>query len=57
MIEALVILGNLCLNPSRNILGICSFDQSKAPVVRYYEPGKSCYVDGTFYRDCAHKKY
>jgi hypothetical protein len=52
MIEALVILGNLCLNPSRNILGICSFDRSKVPVVRYYEPGKSCYVDGTFYRKC-----
>jgi len=23
------------------------------PVVKYYEPGKSCYVNGTFYRNCA----
>ena len=22
------------------------------PVVKYYEPGKSCYVNGTFYRNC-----
>lgn len=22
------------------------------PVVKYYESGKSCYVNGTFYRNC-----
>jgi hypothetical protein len=22
------------------------------PVVKYYEPGKSCYVNGTFYSQC-----
>ena len=26
-----------------------------APVIKFYEPGKSCYVDGIFYRDCADK--
>lgn len=22
------------------------------PVVKFYEPGKSCYVDGIFYKNC-----
>lgn len=56
MIEALVILGNLCLDQARHSWGVCNIDQSKASVVRYYEPGKSCYIDGTFYRNCAHKE-
>ena len=30
----------------------CSLDQSKPSVVKYYEPAKSCYVNGTFYRKC-----
>ena len=25
------------------------------PSVRYYEPGKSCDVNGTFYRNCANR--
>jgi len=25
------------------------------PVVKYYEPGKSCYVNGTFYSDCVNR--
>jgi hypothetical protein len=24
----------------------------QAPIIRYYEPGKSCYVNGTFYSKC-----
>lgn len=27
--------------------------QQPVPAIKYYEPGKSCYVNGTFYRDCA----
>ena len=30
----------------------CSVDASRAPMVKYYEPGKSCYVNGTFYTKC-----
>ena len=26
-----------------------------APIVRYYEPGKSCYDNGVFYSDCANR--
>lgn len=52
MIEAIVILGNLCLDQATKNWGICNINQPKAQVVRYYEPGKSCYVKGTFYRDC-----
>ena len=31
----------------------CVVDNNKPSVVKYYEPGKSCYVNGTFYRNCA----
>lgn len=30
----------------------CDLDQSKPNVVKYYEPGKSCYVNGIFYTKC-----
>jgi len=30
----------------------CVVDNSSPSVVKYYEPGKSCYVNGTFYRKC-----
>ena len=31
---------------------LCNIDQRQPPVVKYYEPGKSCYFNGTFYRNC-----
>jgi len=31
---------------------ICNIDQSKPNVVKYYEPEKSCYVEGVFYPRC-----
>jgi len=30
----------------------CVIDNSKPNVVKYYEPGKSCYVNGIFYYKC-----
>jgi hypothetical protein len=30
----------------------CVLDKSSSNVVKYYEPGKSCYVNGIFYRKC-----
>jgi len=30
----------------------CVVDNNKPNVVKYYESGKSCYVNGTFYRKC-----
>ena len=27
-------------------------DNNRPSVVKYYEPGKSCYVNGTFYPKC-----
>jgi len=30
----------------------CVVDNNKPNIVKYYEPGKSCYVNGTFYRKC-----
>ena len=31
---------------------ICVIDPPKPSMLKYYEPGKSCYVNGTFYRKC-----
>ena len=31
---------------------LCNVRQTSPPVVKYYEPGKSCYVNGVFYRKC-----
>jgi len=30
----------------------CNLDQPKPNMVKYYEPGKSCYVNGIFYSKC-----
>ena len=30
----------------------CVLDSSPPNVVKFYEPGKSCYVNGTFYSKC-----
>ena len=30
----------------------CVLDNNRPNVVRFYESGKSCYVNGTFYRNC-----
>ena len=30
----------------------CVLDKPRSNVVKYYEPGKSCYVNGTFYQKC-----
>jgi len=30
----------------------CVLDQSPPNVLKFYEPGKSCYVNGTFYSKC-----
>ena len=31
---------------------LCNVRQTPTPVVKYYEPGKSCYVNGIFYKNC-----
>ena len=33
----------------------CAVTTSPPSQVRYYEPGKSCYVNGVFYRECNEK--
>ena len=30
----------------------CVINKSQIPTVKYYEPGKSCYVEGVFYSSC-----
>jgi len=30
----------------------CVIDNSKPNIVKYYQPGKSCYKNGTFYQKC-----
>ena len=31
---------------------LCDLNPPQAVPVKYYESGKSCYVNGTFYRNC-----
>ena len=40
MIEALPLIYKLIMNPV------------KITPIRYYEPGKACYIEGTFYEQC-----
>ena len=49
----MVKLINACLNGLIYSTGVvCVVDHPNPPVVKYYEPGKSCYVNGTFYTNC-----
>jgi hypothetical protein len=42
----------MCAESGLSNQGYCALDQSKPTVVKYYESGKSCYVNGTFYTKC-----
>ena len=42
----------VCLGGAINHVGPCAIDKPSVPGIRYYEPGKSCYVNGTFYEKC-----
>jgi len=42
----------MCADSALSNQGLCALDQPKPSVVKYYEPGKSCYVNGTFYTKC-----
>ena len=47
------ILGGLCINNFMEKQGdFCNFRQEPPSVVKYYEPGKSCYKNGIFYEKC-----
>jgi hypothetical protein len=42
-----------CLNGVLMSTGnLCTINPPNPPVVKYYESGKSCYVNGTFYTKC-----
>jgi hypothetical protein len=42
----------MCLNG--NV--ICEKNYSK-PSIKYYEPGKACYIEGVFYESCPKQTY
>jgi len=42
----------ICAESALSNRGYCALDQPKPSVVKYYESGKSCYVEGTFYTKC-----
>jgi len=42
----------LCTESALSNQGYCALDPPNPPVVKYYQPGKSCYVNGTFYTKC-----
>jgi len=41
-----------CAESALSNQGYCALDPPKAHVVKYYEPGKSCYKNGIFYEKC-----
>jgi hypothetical protein len=46
-------VASLCMNNVVEKQGeLCNVRQTSPPVIKYYEPGKSCYVNGTFYQKC-----
>jgi hypothetical protein len=42
----------VCFGGAMNNIGPCAIDKPGVHKIRYYEPGKSCYVNGTFYTKC-----
>jgi hypothetical protein len=48
MIETLLCGYNLFCH----VKNVVEYPRTQIPVVKYYEPGKSCYVNGTFYTKC-----
>ncbi len=48
MIEALICGYNLFCH----VKNVVEYPRIQTPVIKYYEPGKSCYVNGTFYTKC-----
>jgi hypothetical protein len=44
---------NACLKGLTQKSGdYCVIDRPKIGVIKYYEPGKSCYKNGVFYEKC-----
>ena len=48
MIETLLCGYNLFCH----VKNVVEYPRTQIPVVKYYEPDKSCYVNGTFYTKC-----
>lgn len=47
------ILGGLCINNFMEKQGdFCNLRQEPPSVIKYYEPGMSCYKNGIFYEKC-----
>lgn len=47
----------LCAESALSNRGYCALDQSKPTVIKYYEPGKSCYIEGVFHQSCPKISY
>jgi len=47
----------LCAESALSNRGYCSLDRPKPNVVRYYEPGKACYIEGVFHQSCPKMSY
>ena len=46
-------IGGLCFDNFVTQQGtLCNVRQEPSSVVKYYEPGKSCYKNGIFYEKC-----
>ena len=47
----------LCGESALSNRGYCALDQPKPHMIKYYEPGKSCYIEGIFYESCPKMSY
>ena len=41
-----------CLGGAMNNYGPCDINPPRVTGIKYYEPEKSCYINGTFYSRC-----
>ena len=47
----------MCAESALSNRGYCALDQPRPAVVKYYEPGKSCYIEGVFHQSCPKMSY
>ena len=47
----------MCAESALSNKGYCALDQPKPSVVKYYEPGKACYIEGVFHQSCPKMSY
>ena len=53
MIETLICGYNIFCH----VKNVVEYPRTQIPVVKHYEPGKSCYIEGVFHQSCPKMSY